>query len=243
MSPSDRHCESFAVIDSFLPDETFQTVSTYVHQLEYRQTSPGMSIWHAIENENPRQSIQTYAWASSRIAERLTDPIRAELRSSASMLIHPSGTPVDLVLEAVREEAGRASALVGKEGSDWVGILSSAFAYPPGARAAWHTDDHEYRGAFIYYVHDRWEKDWGGELLLEDQLLGVGDGHYVAPLPNRLVILKGGIPHSVTRVSARTGGLARTSLSGFFVVQAFSNTLLAALPTTEPKGTSTDASI
>ena len=232
MSGTRRYFDNFAVIDSFLPEEAFRSVSGFVAAAAYRQTPSGRSIWHSADQENPSQSLDTFVWPCATIAPMLSGPVRTALRDSANIIVHPSGTPVDALLEAIGNESGQAMPLLGREGSDWVGILASAFVYNPGARAAWHRDDNEYRGAFIYYVHEKWEPSWGGELLISHDRPGTGDGVFVAPLPNRLVILQGGALHSVASVSARTGGLARTSVAGFFATQQFANKLMSGLPAT-----------
>lgn len=50
-------------------------------------------------------------------------------------------------------------------------------------------------------------------LLLEE---GIGAGDYIAPLPNRLVVLRGGVAHSVSKVLPAAGDHLRASMSGFF---------------------------
>lgn len=47
-------------------------------------------------------------------------------------------------------------------------------------------------------------------------LMKEGVGSYVAPKPNRLVILKSGAVHRVSKVSPAAGGNVRASISGFF---------------------------
>jgi hypothetical protein len=50
-----------------------------------------------------------------------------------------------------------------------------------------------------------------------ERLFEVGVGQYIFPKPNRLVILAGGIPHMVHRVTASAGDHVRCSVAGFFV--------------------------
>lgn len=47
-------------------------------------------------------------------------------------------------------------------------------------------------------------------------IMELGVGHYVLPKPNRLVLLKGGAVHCVTKVTAAAGDHVRASISGFF---------------------------
>ncbi len=51
----------------------------------------------------------------------------------------------------------------------------------------------------------------------ENARLGrIGLGRYIAPRPNRLVVIVGGTPHMINRVSPAAGDHVRCSISGFF---------------------------
>lgn len=98
--------------------------------------------------------------------------------------------------------------------------------YQPGAELTWHNDGH-LPGAYTFYIHDDWESNWGGELMISDpvktevpsrgvldhrqDVLDPGMGRYVMPIPNRLVIMEGNEIHKVAR-AIRT----RKSFTGFF---------------------------
>jgi hypothetical protein len=47
-------------------------------------------------------------------------------------------------------------------------------------------------------------------------LMARGVGSYVVPKPNRLVVIKGGTPHSIAKVRASAGRHVRASIGGFF---------------------------
>src|SRR6266536_2054725 len=47
-------------------------------------------------------------------------------------------------------------------------------------------------------------------------LMARGIGSYVAPKPNRLVVIKGGTPHAIAKVRASAGRHVRASIGGFF---------------------------
>ena len=49
-----------------------------------------------------------------------------------------------------------------------------------------------------------------------ERLLEVGCGQFIAPKPNRLVLLAGA-PHMVAKVSAAAGHHVRASVAGFFL--------------------------
>tara|TARA_B100000287_G_scaffold127705_1_gene119751 strand:- start:11494 stop:12102 length:609 start_codon:yes stop_codon:yes gene_type:complete len=74
-------------------------------------------------------------------------------------------------------------------------FVQSQFLYFDKSSILWHNDEC-YDYGISYYIHEEWEDDWGGELLLDD-------GQWIAPKPNRLVILdhtKGPIWHKTTAV-------------------------------------------
>jgi Rps23 Pro-64 3,4-dihydroxylase Tpa1-like proline 4-hydroxylase len=47
-------------------------------------------------------------------------------------------------------------------------------------------------------------------------LLAHGTGTFVMPKPNRLVVLRGGLPHKIAKVSIGAGSNVRASVAGFF---------------------------
>lgn len=125
----------------------------------------------------------------------------------------------------------------------WSHIAFSCSLYPPGCGLGWHADK-GHSAAFIYYVHPEWHDDWGGELLLERpcdggavdgsqgarhrefygaisqaNAVGQGDGRFLAPLPNRLVVFRSGVRHMVKKVDPAAGGAFRAAISGFFTVK------------------------
>lgn len=128
----------------------------------------------------------------------------------------------------------------------WNQLGVQAFIYPVGTGVTWHLDggDTGRLAALIYYAHPIWHTSWGGELLIgpascakpfrsidsSDQspflrmshpfdtreLLDSAIPHCVFPKPNRLVLIRSGVPHSIKRVDAAAGEAFRASISGFF---------------------------
>ena len=150
--------------------------------------------------------------------------------------VYPSGTAIDRVMEAVLAEAAASADLVGE---DWAHLTARLYAYPAGAGLSWHVDDSTLNdGAFVYYAHPRWNAHWGGELLVAEDtpanmpimghrfddeefsaaLTESGRGRFIAPKPNRLVLL-GGAPHMVQPVRSAAGSHVRATVSGFFLSQ------------------------
>jgi len=117
----------------------------------------------------------------------------------------------------------------------WSSFTIRAYLYPSGSGLTWHTD-RKCVAAYVYYVHELWDPAWGGEILLDmseqnepvcktaaDTKLypsypGVtaSRGVFYLPMPNSLVLFRGGTPHCVKKVEPAAGNRARASVSGFF---------------------------
>lgn len=137
------------------------------------------------------------------------------------------------------------SNIVGKKGVDWDDFFMTPYIYPMGTKISWH-NDYSYSGAAIFYSHNFWGNGWGGELFLaktrreypsvEDSekdkfsnsilknrvglnsfLNEVGMGTYISPLPNRMVLTRGSVWHSINRVDPSAGDAMRSSVVAFFV--------------------------
>lgn len=106
-----------------------------------------------------------------------------------------------------------------------------------GVKLRWHLDGH-CAGAFTWYAHRRWEPNWGGELLIPAgdapkklprlhcwskgflDGVDVGTGLYIAPKPNRCVVLAPGVLHGVTRVDSDAGDNVRLGVVGFLMPES-----------------------
>lgn len=159
--------------------------------------------------------------------------------------LYPTETAVDLVLDRLLRSARRLEPWIGKRGEEWIGIAARLAVYPQGTGLSWHDDAQIYSGAFTYYLHPEWAFEWGGELMLldgppdrrlahripprdrpSDPLRGRclpseaytrTEGRFVVPVPNRLVVLRGGVTHGVNPVKPAAGRVPRMAISGFFV--------------------------
>ena len=203
--------------DDVLPDEAFRAFHRYAADLEKRPSIYGANIWQR-NNENPFESRLTFLQLEQSLPGGVS---LAEIARVDDVAVSPTSTPLDAVLAAITERASMIAGLVGTAGEDWVGIVSKIYAYPYRAKANWHTDSGPYSGAFVFYAHDEWDKNWGGQFLFGDEQrskeVAPHDGHFLTPLPNRLVVIKGGTPHMVANVSEVAGTRSRLSLAGFFV--------------------------
>lgn len=116
----------------------------------------------------------------------------------------------------------------------WSSLTLRSYIYPRGTKLNWH-NDLGYTAAAILYIHPEWASTWGGELMIaktpesvnlppphldhreEDKFLETyGMGTYITCKPNRLVLTKGGVWHSINRVDPDAGDHCRASVVGFF---------------------------
>lgn len=216
----------FTVIDDFLDEEDWTALWTEFQFAELSPVSRTVGAWKLSDGLPLGGNVIV---TPPRDVELAHDPERPDL--------YPSHTALDAVITGLLSEPEACAEVVGDE---WARITARAYVYPQGSGLSWHRDDSRiYAGAYIYYAHPHWNAHWGGELLIAEDtdeslpimghrfeteefsqaLLERGMGRFVAPKPNRLVLL-GGAPHAVARVSPAAGDAVRASVSGFFLRQA-----------------------
>ena len=215
----------YLIVDDFLDEDEWSDVWSMLQFTELAPVSRTKGAWK-LDDGVPLGSDEIVT--PPRDAELAHDPEKPHL--------FPSETALDHVVAGI---LGRTDEFKGLVGSDWASVTARAYVYPRGSALSWHGDDHQlYSGAYIYYAHPHWNAHWGGELLVADMpegasngpimghrfdnedysaaLMELGEGRYVAPKPNRLVVL-GGAPHMVTPVRPAAGDAVRASVSGFFL--------------------------
>jgi len=138
-------------------------------------------------------------------------------------------------VEALRNAAADAEAVIGRRGDEWDSITFKPYVHPLGCGLSLHRD---LPSSFAYYLHHAWNFHWGGHLLVFDpgERLGLCESFLsdakesrivsepglalcVLPKPNRLVFLRRDTYHMVTRVDARAGDRPRVSIAGFFLAR------------------------
>ncbi|WP_405584720.1 2OG-Fe(II) oxygenase [Streptomyces sp. NBC_01190] len=142
--------------------------------------------------------------------------------------VYPSGTATDSVVKQLTEAAPEIEPWTGRFGADWHAFSCRSFLYPQGAGLAWHDDSGDRAASFVFYAHPEWQASWGAELLISAAAPGLRPaeqnahlttriGHYVAPRPNRLVVMRSGVPHMIKKVEPHAGDHVRGSVAGFFL--------------------------
>lgn len=183
-------------------------------------------IWARNAHTNPKIS------SAFLLAEKAEHA--AALRHVPGLNVHPVGNAIDDVLEAIRVIAEETQ-VAGEPGLDWVGLMGSAFHYDAADGMSFHTDGSDYSCAFSFYVHETWDSEWGGNFLYVDG--GIGDhddGAFLAPRPNRVILVAEDVAHAVSTVHAPPG-VARLALTGFFLKPHRGAELLAGLLPAHPE--------
>jgi len=114
-------------------------------------------------------------------------------------------------------------------------LVLTPYVWPPKSSISWHSDGKNSRGrvgAFTFYAHKEWNAEWGGELLVShetgvgaeavsvfdnrevsDKILQKGHGIWVAPKPNRLIVLSDATLHKVAKTTENAA--PRLTIQGF----------------------------
>jgi hypothetical protein len=225
--------ERYAVFDDFLAPPDFAGVWRFVQAQRYERV-------HA-HGWDPVWLLHDGEPLGSAVVETGESPVLergSRIRGAAPVHSYPTGTHVDRLLEELGLAADALAPWIGRQGRDWTVVTARAFLYPKETGLGWHKDAGVFSGAFVYYAHPEWESYWGGELFvarlpkgraalaegspldpraLHRALSEIGAGEYIAPKPNRLVVLRAGTPHRINAVHAAAGSHVRCSIAGFFV--------------------------
>jgi hypothetical protein len=181
-------CEQFELYDEFIDPAAFKYIKQYVT----KQCS-----YDAILLQN---------WTG----EDFWHPNEGNVLKGKRWMLHENGTP-----DAFKYFMG-AFLSANVFPFDVTHTLSvSAFAYPSGAGFGWH-DDGNALAAFVFYISD-WEKEYGGELLVESS---DDTGYMVRPIANRLILINRKVNHKIAQVDFRAGKNIRYAIAGFVTKRA-----------------------
>jgi hypothetical protein len=200
--------EDFVIYDNVLDEKQFQEVWISIQKEEY--LNPHMSGWSKV-------------W-------RLTDGYCIGGKSY-DIAEAPFNNYMDLMQFFIVNFANLHTNII----KDWKNLVLRSYLYPRNTKLNWHNDA-GYKGAAIFYAHPKWSSTWGGELMLaktpkdidvvpaphldhdfEDKFLETfGFGTYITCKPNRLVLTRPGVWHSINRVDPDAGDHSRATIVGFF---------------------------
>lgn len=206
-----------AIVDEVFEPDVFRSFWDYFNNLDfaYRSMTGWQKVWRISDGQILASAPNYHSQA-------------------------PFNSPMDLLHQTVLGLAKQhLEEIVGKEGEDWKELFFTPYIYPTGTKISWH-DDYGYTGACIFYPHQEWGANWGGELMIartpattevkadnsppdvmtrkyiDPMLNHYGMGVYVSPQPNRMVFTSGKVWHSINRVDQSAGDHVRCSVVGFF---------------------------
>ena len=209
-----RQTVRYAIYDDVLPPDMFARLVGDLQRLRYDYRN---SEWRKLWPLGDPASVSSDAFHWSR---------------------KPFGFGLDLVASAI-EDRIRDSYSTGLLAEEWAEIGFRVYIHPPGSRLKCHSDSPKNVGAAVYYAHKEWHPEWGGELVfpevspietwgperlsdgpidnsrMRDAIAQTFLGEYVAPKPNRLVVIRGGVWHYTNRVDTSAGDNARVSIASF----------------------------
>jgi hypothetical protein len=208
----ESHADAFIrVYDDVLPEAVFHELWRLMNALPYQSTAA--KVWAKVWNIGDGHIL--------RAKQHLTDELG----------MPRSGTVVDELIDRVREIAATHPALMG-----FTGLAVIPYVWPQATGISWHSDgaamQAEHRvGGFTFYAHKEGNAEWGGEFLLypesgvggeelpfdnsevSNQILSRGVGTWVAPRPNRLLVITGDALHKVAKTTPFAA--PRVTIQGF----------------------------
>lgn len=224
--------QQFIVIDNFLNNQTHKSIWQYLQTIKYKfaHNNKWTPAFHMADKPP--------LWGEPALSHAYS--------KNTQFPNYPTNTPMDEFFQEVLQLSNEITQLIGQHGKDWAYFFARPYIYPADAGLRWHTDGkYGAAGAFVYYAHPYWSPYWGGELLVAnpttstEKITALGDfdeakrstfsssqhdkiimqpglGQYILPIPNRLVLLKGGPYHTIKKVDSSAGDNIRVTIQGFF---------------------------
>ena len=208
----------YVVIDDLLPKDQFDNLWLHFQNESYVSPHVTQSGWQKVWRLNDGDCLGSPSYILSK------KPFNNYMDAASSYMLAAAKYTEDVS---------------GKKDIDWKEATFRSYIYPAGSKLSWHNDAGSYQAAFTYYAHPFWQSTWGGELLVlaesgdipdtaktaphldhrwEDEYVSkIGVGEWIFPKPNRLVIMSGGVYHSINRIDSSAGDNCRCSIVGFLL--------------------------
>ncbi|MHC5748613.1 MAG: hypothetical protein ACYTXT_43590 [Nostoc sp.] len=223
----------FVVFDDFLSSQDFELVQKYVRDENYRSYDA-----NKLHNTHRLFDGKPLIGESSVVSQKLQGI------DDKVYKLYPTTTGIDIFIEHLLSKSEALTEWIGKKDIEWESFTAKVFLYPQGTALSWHDDGGSKTGSYAFYTHSSWNIQWGGDLLIPDEStknndyplvkvidsdsdsdseydnkknIDIGIGQYIAPKPNRLVVIAGGNPHRINKIEFAAGDNLRCSISGFFV--------------------------
>jgi hypothetical protein len=219
--------EQLVIYDDFLPQATIDALLDHVNRAPFSSVheTAVRKVWR-LGDGMPLTGPTTYYRPAGKRYARHERPR------------HPTGTAIDLFVDAVKEMLPAVSHFTGPSPASWDAMSVTPYVYTAGTSLGLHRDGRRYAGSYAYYLHGSWDFHWGGHLLILDPATSIAPPEYALPWvrdndenrivsepglatcvlakPNRLVFIAPEAIHMITPVSASAGNRPRISISGVF---------------------------
>ena len=146
------------VLDEFLPKEEFDAIHAYLQLEDYEwiRSNDWERVWRITDGDS------------------LKGPEIYSHDLGFDKSHYPTGSGMDTFLERILKTKEIFAPWVGTLSRDWRAVTAQPFIFPRGTRLSWHGDPPDLiTGGYVFYGHDRWNIQWGGELFIEEE----GGGH------------------------------------------------------------------
>lgn len=236
------------VIDNFLRGEHFEQVWRWFHVAPFFPNDiRGLhGAWRLDDGRVMRGPDIYYGAVADKVAE-----------SHEGAFAYPTGTGLDLLIEAFSQSGPKYENLVGAENQDWRTLAAAPRLYERNSSLYWHRDTPSVvTGSCTFYAHPDWNVQWGGELFIAHPsalqipesygpsmlkprevmgrglvplsghldntevnraLMEAGMGYYIMPKPNRLVVMRTGNPHMISKIHPAAGDHVRANVTLFLI--------------------------
>jgi Rps23 Pro-64 3,4-dihydroxylase Tpa1-like proline 4-hydroxylase len=142
------------VLDDFLPKEEFDALRAYLQLEDYDwiRSNDWDRVWRITDGDS------------------LKGPEIYSHDLGLNKHHYPSGSGMDMFLERILKAKEIFAPWVGVFSKEWRAVTAQPFLFPQGTRLSWHGDPPDLiTGGYVFYVHDQWNIQWGGELFIEEE--------------------------------------------------------------------------
>jgi len=181
--------DQFAVIDDFLPQAEFEQVWRWFQVAPFFPNDmQGLrGAWRLDDGRVMRGPDVYYGGGAEKAAS-----------AHPGSFVFPTGTGLDLLIQAFCAHNDKYADLVGVERTDWLTLAAAPRLYERGSSLYWHRDTPAVvTGSCTYYAHPTWNIQWGGELYIaHPDARNIPESHGPSMISPKEVMGRGTVPMS-----------------------------------------------
>jgi Rps23 Pro-64 3,4-dihydroxylase Tpa1-like proline 4-hydroxylase len=200
------------------------------------------ALWNFVQSES-YEFVQKGTW--NKVYDILDGNTLVASETYSS--VFPSGRDIDSFIHYLERHQTALEPWTGKRQEEWQYFTARPNLYPQGTGLSWHTDSSVSAAYIYYVhpqwnanwggelmvrglsnslqspicQHDNVKSTGGASMSCDgaenNEFMADEIGYYIAPKPNRLVVLRSGVHHMIKRVEPAAGDHTRISIAGFFI--------------------------